>query len=378
MNKRIWIVGGLLILVVGLMLTVHYERSKKQNPNSYKIGAIVFLTGPQAPLGQEVRNALQIAAEELNEKGGIAHNQIEILFEDSKDTPRDAIMAFHRLASKNVPVIITTGDVVSLNLAPVVGEKRIPMVATVAAGPDITKRSNYVFRVFLQTAPPAELIAQFAYQKLSLRSAALLSINNEFGLASDAAFKNKFEELGGKVLAVEHYRIDDRDVRAQIAKLKATEPEAIFVGGFGEGYGACIKQVREMRFSGLLLTTSSLSIPYFQKQTWPASEGAYFTSTVYDEYDDAPAAANFTNRYRTKFGSNPSYIGAFAYDSLKLIAIAIEKGGYTSEGIRAALLGINDYNGVVGPMAFDNRGELDFPLVVKQIQNGRPVVVLGP
>jgi branched-chain amino acid transport system substrate-binding protein len=375
MTRKAWLLSGLVVLGTGLIVTIGVIRSKRLARSHYRVGAIVFLTGPQAPLGEEVKNALQIATDELNNKGGIGGKSVEVLYEDSKDTPRDAIMAFYRLNTEQVPVIISTGDVVSLNLAPIVGEKQIPMIATVAAGPDITKISNYVFRVFLQTAPPAELMADFAYKKLGLRSIAILSINNEFGLASDAAFKNKFEGLGGRITGIDHYNITDRDVRAQIVKLQVAGPEGIFVGGFGEGYGACIKQVREMKFKGLLLTTNSLSIPYFQKQTQPASEGAYFTSTLYDEYYEAPVASNFTRKYKERFGSNPSYIGAFAYDSLKLVGIAIERGGYTPVGIRKALLEVKDYEGVVGPMAFDNQGELSFPLVVKQIQNGRPVVI---
>ncbi|HXQ34852.1 MAG TPA: ABC transporter substrate-binding protein, partial [Anaerolineales bacterium] len=200
-------------------------------------------------------------------------------------------------------------------------------------------------------------------------------INNEFGLASDAAFRESFEKLGGRITAVEHYGITDRDVRSQIVKLKYSTPQAIFVGGFGEGYGACIKQIREMKFEGLLLTTNSLSIPYFQDQTWPASEGAYFTSTVYDEYYNTPEAIKFTNEYKRRFGRSPSYIAAFAYDSLKLTALAIEKGGYTSEGVRNALFAIHDYEGLAGTMGFDNQGEVSFRLVIKRIENGRPVVV---
>jgi branched-chain amino acid transport system substrate-binding protein len=365
---------GLIALIIG-SIGVFTLTGCKKGPDVYKIGAIVFLTGPQASLGAEVKNALTVASDEINEKGGIKGKKLEILYQDSKDSPKDAIMAFNKLTMEKLPVMISTGDVVSLNLAPSADEKKIPIVATVAAGPDIPKKSDWVFRVFIQVDRQARTMADYAHKELGLKSVAVLYINNEYGVAAYTIFKDNFEKLGGRVTNSETYGIMDRNIRSQITKLKGGNPEAIYVAGFGEGYGACIKQIRELKFNGLILSDNTLSIPYFQQQTTPANEGAYFTSTLYDEKSEVPLAANFIKKYREKFGSDPGFIGAFAYDALRLIATAIEKGGYSSKGIRKTLLSIKNYEGIVGKISFTEDRDLEFPLVVKKIEKGKANIV---
>ena len=380
MNRRnLWLIIGGVVVVAAIIVGVYRSRQTQSNgqANEYKIGAIVFLTGPQAPLGTEVRNALTVAQEEINSKGGINGRKINILYEDSKDNPRDAIAAFNRLETEKVPVLISTGDVVSLNLAPIVDEKKIPMVATVAAGPDVPKRSDWVFRVFIQATRQADRMANYAAKNLGIKSAAVLAINNEFGVSTSGTFKEVFERLGGRITGMETYGVADRDVRTQITKLKATNPDAIYITGFGDGYGACIKQVRELKYAGTMLSDSSLAIPFFQQQTTPANEGAYFTSTLYEENSQDELARNFITQYRAKFNSEPGFVGAFAYDSLRLIAAALAKGGDSPQGIRDALLGVKDFPGVIGKVSFNADGDLDFPLVVKRIENGKAKIVDG-
>ena len=374
MTKNTKLVVVAVALLFAVIIGVRWLRPKPV-PGSHKIGAIVFLTGPQASLGEEVKNALTLGLEEINDKGGIKGGKLDIIFEDSKDSPRDAILGFNRLETEKCPVIISTGDVVSLNLGPIVDEKQIPMIATVAAGPDITKRSGWVFRVFIQATRQAQVMAEYAGKSLGVKSAAILAINNEFGQTTSATFKNVLESHDARITGTETFGVADRDVRAQITKLKGGNPAAIYVTGFGDGYGAAIKQVRELKFTGLLLSDATLSIPFFQQQTTPASEGAYFSATLFDEDSQAPVAANFIKGYRQKFGSPPGFVAAFAYDALKLTAAAIEKGGDAPEGIRNALRSTKNFEGVVGRVSFTESGDLDFPLVLKRLQNGKPVIV---
>ena len=169
----------------------------------------------------------------------------------------------------------------------------------------------------------------------------------------------------------------DRDVRTQITKLKGTNPQAIYITGFGDGYGACIKQVRELKFTGTMLSDATLSTPFFQQQTAPASEGAYFTSTLYDENSQESPARDFVSRYRQKYNVDPSFFAAFAYDSFGLIASAIGRSDGSPQGIREALAATRDYQGVVGKVSFREKGDSDFPLVVKKIENGKPRIVSG-
>jgi len=378
-RRNLWLIIGAVVVLAAILIGVRYagRTGVETGSTEYKVGAIVFLTGPQAPLGTEVKNAMTVAQEELNGKGGVNGKKINILYEDSKDSPKDAIAAFNRLETESVPVIIATGDVVTLNLAPIVDERKIPMVATIAAGPNIPQKSGWVFRIFIQATRQAETIANYAAKNLGLKSAAVLAINNEFGEATSGTFKSAFEKLGGRITGIETYGVADRDIRTQITKLKGANPEAIYITGFGDGYGACVKQVRELKFTGLMLSDATLSTPFFQQQTAPANEGAYFTSTLYDENSQEGQTSSFISHYRAKFNTDPSFFAAFAYDSMNLVALALARSDGTPQGIRNALASIKDYQGVIGKVSFIENGDSDFPLVVKKIENGKAKIVSG-
>jgi branched-chain amino acid transport system substrate-binding protein len=378
MNRRnIWLIVGGVVVAAVIVIGIRCSSGFRSDSNEHRIGAIVFLTGPQAALGTEVKNAVSLAQDEVNQRGGVNGKKINVLFEDSKDSPRDAIAAFNRLETQNVPVIVATGDVVSLNLAPIVAERKIPMVATIAAGPEIPQKSGWVFRLFIQATRQADTIANYSAKNLGIKTAAVLAINNEFGNATSATFKSTFERLGGRITGIETYEVADRDVRTQITKLKGTNPDAIYITGFGDGYGACIKQVRELKFTGTMLSDATLSTPFFQQQTAPAHEGAYFTSTLYDENSQQSPAREFILSYRAKYNVDPSFFAAFAYDSFGLIVSALAKSDGTPQGIRDALAATKDYQGVIGKMSFIENGDSDFPLVVKKIQNWKPIIVFG-
>jgi len=383
--KRTWILVGLVAVVLAIAVALMLPRGTAPAPGPpattatnapavVRVGAIVFLTGPQAALGTEVQGALDLLVEEVNGSGGINGRQLQIRYEDSRDQPKDAITAFRRFADENLPVLISTGDVVSLNLASFAEESRIPLVATVAAGPEIA-RPNSVFRVWIQATRQGERMAEHAAVALKLKRVAVLRINNEFGEASAGAFTKTFTGRSGTVTATETFGVADREVRNQIVKLRGTKPEGIFVTGFGDGYGAAIKQIRESGFRGQLMTDATLSIPFFRGQTSPANEGAYLATTPYDETSTEPRAMHFTQRWRAKYKSEPSFVGAFAYDALGMVVSVMKQGATTRAQVGQALSAMKSYDGAIGPLRFTAGSDLDFPIVIKHIEKGRQVRV---
>ena len=374
-NRVIWVVVGLAVVIAAGMVLYISGKTEPTASGEIEIGAILFLTGPQAPLGEEVHNALRLAVGEVNAGGGIDGRQLKLLVEDSKDSPKDAIAAFNKLMLRKPPVLISSGDVVSLNLAPLAGENAVPLVTIVAAGPGIPQQNKWVFRVWRQATEQGASIADYALAELDISTAAILHINNEFGDASARAFEAVFQSGGGKVVAVDTFGIMDRDVRAQIEKVKVDDPQAIYITGFGDGYGSCFRQIRESGYDGQLLADNTLSIPYFLGQVRDAAEGAYFSSTLYDERSSDPQTSAFVKAYKQQYGAEPSFVGAFAYDSLGVLAQVLRQGARESETIQMALTALRDYRGTVGTFSFDSEGDIELPSVIKKVENGTSVVV---
>jgi branched-chain amino acid transport system substrate-binding protein len=369
-NFKLTLIFSLILILLG-----NFFLGCKKEPKTIKIGAIVFLTGPQAMLGEEVKNGLLLALDEINKEGGINGKKLELILTDSKDSPKDAIMAFNMLLSKNVSLILCTGDVVTLNLAPLADKHQIPLVTVVGAGPGITENSKWTFRFFVRGDYQAKLIASYASEDLKIRTVAILYLNNEYGVTTSRIFKETFESKGGRIVASESYNITDKDVRSQISKLLNTNPQAVYLTGFGEGYAVCIKQLRELGFKGLILTSEcELSRPVFRGLTLPAANGAYYVDTPFDEIVESSRAQEFVKKYQNKYGVIPSFFSAFAYDALRFITLVIKKAGTSKESIKEALLSTK-MEGVFGTVSFNQNRDLEVSLTIKKLIDGKPVVI---
>ena len=177
----------LLIIACGLYIVLpRYSQTNKQERKDsvIKIGAIVFLTGNQSTLGSEVNNAFNIAMEDINKKGGLNGKKVQLIVEDSKDLPKDGIMAFNKLVMDKIPIIITTGDVVSLSIAPIANKDSVILLTTIAAGSEITQNGEWVYRVWIQAERQAKAIADYTFQNLKIKKSAILFINNDYGITS--------------------------------------------------------------------------------------------------------------------------------------------------------------------------------------------------
>ncbi len=363
----------LLIIACGLYIVLpRYSQTNKQERKDsvIKIGAIVFLTGNQSTLGSEVNNAFNIAMEDINKKGGLNGKKVQLIVEDSKDLPKDGIMAFNKLVMDKIPIIITTGDVVSLSIAPIANKDSVILLTTIAAGSEITQNGEWVYRVWIQAERQAKAIADYTFQNLKIKKSAILFINNDYGITSSNIFKRIFTQFGGTITGMDSYSIEQKDIKNQIIKLIQNKPEAIFVTGFGMGYANCIRQLRSMNYKGLIVTDNTFSIPFFQEQTKSANEGIYFTSTLFDENSMDSISYNFSKKYFENYNMKPSFVGAFAYDALNLAIHCIEQGEYNNIKMKYVLNNLNNYKGLIGNIKFNKTGEIDFPLVIKKMEKG--------
>ena len=361
-KQTIWIILSIVILSL-------FTSCAKKEPEVIKIGAILPLTGPQSMLGEEVKNGMQLAYDEIKKEG------IQLLIEDSKDSPKDAIMSFTKLLNQNVKAIICAGDVVTLNLIPFADKEQMPLITVVGAGPEITGKSKWVFRFFVRGDYQAKVLAHYSYNELRVRKVGILYINNEYGIATLKNFKEMFENMGGKIVATESYGIADRDMRSQILKLITKNPDAIYLTGFGESYPICIKQIRELGYKGLLLSSEcELSRPTFRPLTLPASENAYYVDIPYEEDSKEEVVVQFRENYKNKFNQEPSFFGVFAYDCLRNLAFIVKQSKGDKEKIRE-LLSSQKLIGILGEYSFNQQNDLTFPLIIRKIQNGKPVYI---
>ncbi len=367
MKSKNWVWIVLAIVVVALIVGILINSS--QNKGDIKIGAIIFLTGNQASLGEEVKNAFVLANDINNAKGG---KQIELIIEDSQDNPTTAISAYNKLKLENVALVISTGDQVSYALNPIANQDKMVIFNTVAASGQIS--GAYAFRGWVTAEKQAKVMGDYAINDLKLKRFGVIAINNIYG----ESYLNQFKETiggSGEVVSEELYGIMDSDVKTQITKAMASNPDAIVVAGFGPAYPLVFKQLRELGWEGIILTDNSLSIPYFFNSIGIENlNNTYFSSTNFDATNPVnPQMKDFVERYKAKYGAEPGFVGAFAFDSYNILYDTLQKCNKGSDSIKNCLLNVKDEQGVLGTIDLSTH-DMVVPLYIKQVENNSVII----
>ncbi len=343
----------------------------------YKLGATIPLSGPLATFATQFIQGLDMAVEEVNAKGGVQGHPLRILYEDSKAEPVAGVAAMRKLISVDrVPIVITIFTNVALAQLPLGEETKTVIFSAGVTYPHFGARGKgWAFRNSYPSNKEAELLAELASQKLGLKNVAVFFVNNDAGIAAKEAFTATFERLGGKVLVAEAFALGSIDFRPQLIKARGLNPQSVSLfGQSGKEEPTIVKQMSEMGFRAQILTFAGTpESPDFLPIAGKAAEGAIYTSGTFYLESPEPHVHQFIQGYRQKYGRNPGLFSATHYDAVYILAQAIERGGFTADGIKRALLEIRDFPGVTGKTTFTATGDAEKPLMLKTIKDGKPV-----
>lgn len=337
-------------------------RQGNQADKALGVEAILPLTGPGAPFAAYIKKGLDLAAEEINSNGARA---IEVVYDDSKSDPKEAISAFQqKMLTDHPPVTIVALSSVMKALGPLAKPNKTVMVGTAVSLPGVTDPSEYVFRIYPEANGVAGVIAQYAAKKY--KTAAVAYIDDDFGASAEKVFKASFEKSGGKVLMAEPYKPRETDFRSQWQRIKEANPQCVWVVGYGPAYSVLIKQMREAQVPSVLLGDMTLGLPITLKNVGRAAEGVV--------YVDGPMNPDFLAKYQRKYNEVPTSYAGYAYDILKIIKRASDRG-QSPDQIRDALAATRDYPGVMGPLTILPNRDAALKFVLMQIKGGKPTRV---
>lgn len=363
------ILTGIITIMLPAMVT-SLGCAKKED-KEIKIGAILPLTGDAALYGDSLKKGVDLALTQINSKGGIKGRPVTVNYEDSKAVPADGVAAFKKLVDVN-RVIAVIGDAVSsvtLAFAPIAEKNRVVVLSPLSSAPALTNAGDFIFRNVPSDLYGGRVAAYFSVKDQGWKKIAILYINNDFGVGLKRVFWESVESLGSKIVAGEGYEAGGRDFRTQLLKIRATNPEAIFIIGYGE-VSQILIQAKEIGLKTKFLGTGLLEDPNVIKLAKEAAEGIYFTQLQYDATSDDSIVKDFVGLFTRKYNSKPDIIAAYGYDAMLVLATAIEKSNLTSGGIRDQLYKIKNFHGVTGDIAFDKNGDVIQPMGIKTVKNG--------
>jgi len=338
MSKKLLV---LAVCVVLILTTVLAGCTSKQS-NTIKVGWIGSLTGDQAVWGQSELNTIKMLFDEINNNGGVLGKKLEVIGYDTKGDATEAVNAVKRLVSQDkvVAIIGPNSSGSAIAISSILEQYKVPDIATVATNPKVTvvdgKVKPYNFRVCFIDPYQGAVAAGYAYEVLKFKKAAILyDVTDEYSQGLTEFFEKSFKAMGGEIVAKEGFKAGDVDFRAQLSKIKAANPDVIFLPYFYKEVALTAKQAKDLGIKATLMGGDGWPSDVLLQMAGDAINGGYFINHV--SYDD-PVVQDYKNKYYQKYGKWPELNGYLAYDAVMVLVDAIKRAGSAdSEKIKEAL-----------------------------------------
>lgn len=326
--------------------------------------------GLAAPLtrtfGENSRMGAELAAAEINARGGAGGRTLVIQPRDDEADPAAAIRVAQAFAEDpEVRAVVghaTSGEL--LSAASVYNAAEIVAVGTSTTSTDIATAGPWVFRVASADSANAAAVAREALR--SGRRVGILYANDEYGRSLRGAFLPALEEGGAQVVGDHPYLEEMPDFRPYLLRLKSRGAQVVLVAGLEVGAATLIRQMREVGLDARVLGGDGLESLTTQEGNY---DGTMIGMLYHPEASDR--AREFARAFRGRFGREPDSSAATAYDAVYLLARAADAGATSRGEIRRYLDGVGrpggsePFQGVTGPVAFDEHGD----------PRGKPVVI---
>ena len=364
-------VTAILLLILLAACSTNPGGAVTANPQVIKIGAILPLTGDAASYGIDVKNAVNLAVDEINTAGGINGKQFEILFEDGKCAPKDAATAAQKLINVDKVFVILGGmcSGETLGAAPIAEAAKVVMFSPGSGSPAITNAGEYIFRDFPSDITSGSKIAMFANQQYA--RVALMAELTDYAQGLKDVFKKNYK---GSIIADENFSPDESDLRAQITKIKATSPEALyFIPQTPQKAKIFLKQKQELGLNNLPLLTSEVApTEEILKSQAEEIEGAVYATPAFDA--EEPDAKAFLQKLAQKYGkidqALPPVYSATTYDAVYILKEALVQCS-DADCVKQFLYNVKNRKGTAGMLSIDENGDAVFEYELKQIKNGK-------
>lgn len=345
-----------------------------------KIGFINSITGPEAPIGENLTNGVELAMEDLAKKG----LKIQLVKQDDTGKTPVAMSAMEQLATGD-EVSMIVGPYTSANanaVAKLALQYKVPQIIPAAAKEDITKQGNgFVFRVNAPAHAYAQslLDASLAFGKP--KSIAFIYESTDFGTSVAAAGKEYAAKKGLQVVGDEAYQKGAPDYRSTLTKIKAAGPDLVFMVSYVADAILLMRQAREIGLQPQAFLGGGAGFDTAQFEGEKDISTGVYSTTQWTPEMGTPGAAEFEARYKAKYGKKPTYHAACAYASMMIAGEVAAKANGDKAAIQKALAS-GSWTGIMGDVKFEtyegftNQNKHEMPVI--QYQAGKAETVFPP
>lgn len=356
-----------ILVIVSLSFALFSGCNKS---DTIKIGAIQPISGQVAAYGTQTRDAIKMAIDEINANGGVLGKKLELVVEDDEANPEKTMNAFIKLTTKDkvIGFIGALTSKCSLAITEDAQAKKVVMISPSSTNDTVTDAGDYIFRACYKDSFQGQVTAQFAVETLGAKKAAILyDITNDYSKGLTQNFTEKFKALGGEIVVAESYSTGDKDFNAQLTKIKAANPDVIFIPDYYSTVSLIAKQVRNQG-----MTMPMIGADGWDEITNNAGDevlDCYYSNHYSPDADDQDVIT-FVQKYKEKFNVTPNALAALGYDATYILAEAIERAGSTDPAKVKEAMFETDRKFVTGNIKFDKDGNPVKSAVMLKIVKG--------
>ena len=383
--KKIGILGvvGLgLVLLAGCGAAPGADKAASDKGNTIgktvKIGVNMELSGAYAAPGNAEKNAIKLAADEINAKGGIGGKKIELVVKDNKTDNGEVATVASNLAN-NDKVVAMIGPMSSggtLAATPNVTKSKVPLITPTGTNDSLTykdgKVQSYIFRTIFPDSFQGKVIANYTENTLKAKKVLVYYDNSsDYARGILKTFKQNYK---GDIVDTLSYQGGDKDFQAALTKVKDKSFDAIaLIGYYAEG-GLITKQAREMGITQPIVGGDGISDPTYTALAGKSATNIHYVAGFSTKAPFNETTKTFISAYQAAYKEEPSAFAACAYDAVYMIKQAAEKEKVTnSTELAKALADTKGLVGATGTIDIDKYHNPVKAAVMVQLEDGKEV-----
>ncbi|MDD4445651.1 MAG: ABC transporter substrate-binding protein [Eubacteriales bacterium] len=359
-TKKILTLVLAMVMIMSLALTGCGGGGETGGDETYKIGVIAPLTGNVSVYGIAVKNAAELAKDEINAAGGIGGKMVELVIMDDKGDSTEGVSAFNKLVSDGITVVLgpvtsgVTGAVTSI-----ANSEGIVMLTPTSTADTITTESDYVFRSCFKDSYQGIMGAKFLSENGYTKAAVLYCAGDTYSKGLRDAFVAAAPDFGIEVVVDEaSSSMDDTDFTTQATKIAAAGADSLFAAYYYNAAGPyIIPQTRAAGFTGAVMGPDGFDgiVPDYITGTMADYNNVFFTNH-YSTESESEIVQNFITNYNAVYGETPNALAALGYDGIYMLFKAIGEAESTeAAAVKASLDGM-EFEGVTGTFVLDETG----------------------
>ena len=332
------------------------------------------VTGDSAEYGIHFNVGAQMAADKINEAGGINGKQVVLKSFDSKNDAKEAAEVA-RLICQDKTILATIGDFSStccMATAPIYEENKTVQISPSAGLIDFPRVGPYNFSTTgVQENDGGFLMNRVINEKMGAKSVAIVYTNNDYGLNMLSYMTQEAEADGVVITDTEAIASGEKDFTAIVSKMRQTEPEAVAIMGSYNEVANCVKQIRQVGWDVPVAISGSALTDQLVELLGDDVNGIY-SNIAFVASDNTPETKEFNEEFTKRANMPPSFHSISTYDTVMLVCDAAIKCGdnLNRETLQEAIQSYKGFDGLMGPFEFTEDGAVYRGYKVVQYQDG--------